>query len=204
MSRNWVSQIGNLYFSLVLKPNKPIALASQISFIAAVAVGLAVEKFALSAKEKLSHKWPNDILFDGKKLAGILLESDEPQKMDGFVVLGIGININSHPTETSYPACNLAGQKIVIEDKINLLKEFLDNFASLYQKWLDFGFAPIRNLWLQKAFNLNKEISVNLPDKSLKGIFRDLDKEGNLVLEIDGKTILISSGEINFQQSEQR
>jgi BirA family biotin operon repressor/biotin-[acetyl-CoA-carboxylase] ligase len=190
MGRNWVSPSGNLYFSLVLKPKKSLEISSQLSFVAAVCLGLVLAELSNDAK-RINYKWPNDILIDDKKVAGILLESDA-----GFVILGIGVNIKSHPQNTNYPACNLEDQGFAIDDKINLLKKFLDNFSNLYQKWQDFGFTPIRNLWLNQAYNLNKEINVNLPNKSLRGVFKNLDEQGNLVLETDKKIQLITSGEV--------
>lgn len=190
MGRNWVSPIGNLYFSLVLKPNKSIAVNSQLSFLASIAMGLAIAGFSKNNQE-INYKWPNDILLSSKKVAGILLESDAD-----FLVLGIGVNIKSNPKQTTYPACNLDEQGFRPVDKINLLEKFLDNFSDLYQKWLGFGFMPIRNLWLEKAFNLNQEITVNLPSQSLRGIFKNLDEQGNLILEVSGKTQLIASGEV--------
>jgi len=190
MGRSWASPVGNLYFSLLLKPQKSIDISSQISFVAAVAMGLAIAEFAQNTAQ-INYKWPNDILIAGKKIAGILLQSDE-----GFVVLGVGVNINSHPKNTSYPATNLQNEGFVMKNKEDLLNKFLDNFADLYQKWQDFGFEPIRNLWLKQAFNLNKEITANLANESLKGVFKDLDKNGNLILEYQKQTKIISSAEI--------
>ncbi|MES2677764.1 MAG: biotin--[acetyl-CoA-carboxylase] ligase [Pseudomonadota bacterium] len=190
MDRNWVSPLGNLYFSLVLKTQKSATEISELSFLTAVALGLALDEFSEDNK-KINYKWPNDILVDDKKVAGILLEKDAD-----FVILGVGVNINSHPKNTNYPACNLEEQGFKVDDKIDLLKKFLDRFINLHQKWLDFGFTPIRNLWLEKAFNLNQEIAVNLPNQSLRGIFRNLDEKGNLVLEVNNQIRLIASGEV--------
>ena len=155
MGRNWVSPIGNLYFSLVLTPSKLSSEVSELSFLTAVAIGLTLFEFLCD-----------------------------------------GVNINSHPENTNYPACILNEPGFQIVDKIDLLKKFLDNFSILYQKWLDFGFVPIRNLWLEKAFNLNQEIAVNLPNQSLRGIFKNLDEKGNLVLEVNNQIQLIASGEV--------
>jgi BirA family biotin operon repressor/biotin-[acetyl-CoA-carboxylase] ligase len=199
MGRVWDSKVGNLYFSLVLKPQTSIAKSSQISFIAAVAMGLAIAEFSKIQSEKISHKWPNDILISGKKVAGILLESDfEPSnKSDvNFVILGIGVNVKTSPEDTIYPTTNLLSEKFNIENNQILLEKFLDNFSVIYQKWQDYGFLPIQNLWLSKAHNLGGEITVNLPEKSLKGIFKDLDKDGNLILESNGNNQIISSAEI--------
>jgi BirA family biotin operon repressor/biotin-[acetyl-CoA-carboxylase] ligase len=176
--------MGNLYFSLILKTPKNIDF-SNLSFLVAVALGEA-----LNLKE-INYKWPNDILLSGKKIAGILLEKD-----GDFIVVGVGVNLISNPDKTNYPAGNLKDLGINLE-KINLLKSFLDQFKNLQQEWHDFGFLPIRNLWLEKAFHIGKEINVNLPDNSLKGIFKNLDKDGNLVLTVNNEEILISSGEIS-------
>lgn len=191
MGRNWVSPMGNLYFSLVLKSPKTIAQNGEISFIASVAVKDSLREFDVSGSSEIKLKWPNDILLNGKKVSGILLESDGE-----FIVVGVGININSNPDNTSYPATNLENEGFARIDKMELLNKFLNHFENLYQEWLSFGFLPIRNLWIKDAFNLNKQINVNLPNQSLTGIFKDLDKNGNLVLNADGQEILISSGEI--------
>lgn len=192
MGRSWTSPPGNLYFSLVLKSQKSIAEISQISFLSAVSMGLAISEFDQKKTDeaKINYKWPNDILIDGKKVAGILLEKDSD-----FVVVGIGVNINSHPQNISYPACNLENRGFLVNQE-NLLKKFLDNFSDLYQKWQNFGFTPIRNLWLARAYNLGKEININLPEKSLLGVFKDLDKNGNLIISSANTEIIISSAEI--------
>jgi BirA family biotin operon repressor/biotin-[acetyl-CoA-carboxylase] ligase len=183
LGRNWVSPKGNLYFSLILKAHKNLE-NSNLSFVAASALGEALNL------ENVNYKWPNDILLSEQKIAGILLEKD-----GDFIVLGIGVNLISNPDQTNYPASNLKDSGIVLE-KIDLLKNFLDKFVILQQKWLDFGFLPIRNLWLAKAFNLEKEINVNLPNQSLKGVFKDLDQNGNLILNVNNQNLSIASGEI--------
>lgn len=183
IGRNWVSPKGNLYFSVILKlPN--LENSAQLSFVAACALGEALNR------QEINYKWPNDLLFNGKKIAGILLEKDAD-----FVVIGIGVNLVSHPENTNYPATNLKECGLDF-DAVKLLKDFLDQLAILKQKWQDFGFKPIRNLWIEKAFNLGKEIKVSSLAKSPTGIFVNLDDDGNLILQANGEEILISSGEI--------
>ena len=196
--RTWESFNGNLYFSILLKPNNQnLDLVSTLSFVSAVAIGLSIEELKTKSTPKISYKWPNDILINNNKTAGILLESDINQNQLNFVIIGIGVNIIGNPINTTYPATNLKQEGFLEISPENLLKKFLDNFSDLYEKWINFGFKPIRNLWLENAFNLNKEIAVNLANKKIKGLFKDLDGNGNLVLEIENKeTIIISSGEI--------
>jgi len=196
--RVWESFDGNLYFSILLKPhNKNLDLVSTLSFVSAVAMGLSLDNFKAKSTTRISYKWPNDILINGCKTSGILLESDINQNQINFVVIGIGVNIAASPDSTNYPATNLKQEGFLEISPENLLKKFLDNFSDLYDKWLNFGFKPIRNLWLENAFNLNEEVSVNLANKKIKGLFKDLDVNGNLVLELENKEVLIiSSGEI--------
>lgn len=196
-SRVWQSPAGNLYFSILLKPNKNISELSLLSFIAVVAMGQAISN--LNKENLIQYKWPNDILVNGKKTCGILLESDVEFGKVNFVVVGIGVNINSNPDNTLYPATNLWSEKINIDPE-NLLKDFLDQFSKLYEEWLIYGFTPIRNLWLKNAFNLGKIIRLNLADKKLSGLFRNFDENGNLVIELSNQEIVvISSGEIWHQ-----
>ena len=194
--RKWQSYPDNLYFSLLLKPNKDIAFSSLLSFVGVAAMGLAIEEL-VEKPATINYKWPNDILINGKKIAGLLLESDYSQNKTNFVIIGIGVNITASPDDTPYPASNLKNE---LECDINpkvLLKTFLNKFSDLYKNWLDFGFKATRNLWLTKAFNLNKEIIVNLSNEQIKGKFKDLDDNGNLVLELENNKIrLISSGEV--------
>lgn len=196
--RVWESFNGNLYFSILLKPtNKNLNLISTLSFVSTVAMGLSINNLQAKSTIKISYKWPNDILINDQKTAGILLESDINQNQINFVVIGIGVNIVGNPHNTNYPATNLKDAGFLEISPEDLLKKFLDNFSDLYEKWLHFGFKPSRNLWLENAFNLNKEIFVNLFDKKIKGLFKDLDENGNLVLELENKEIIIiSSGEI--------
>ena len=196
--RVWESGEGNLYFSLFLKPqNKSAAEIANLSFVSAAAMQAAIGEFSPQKNLKILGKWPNDILINDRKTAGILLESDAHQNQINFVVIGIGVNLIDHPDNTIFPATSLSNEgfgTILPED---LLSKFLEKFENLYKNWQDFGFKPIRNLWLQNAYNLNKEISVNLANQKVQGIFKDLDESGNLVLEMhNGEIKMISSGEI--------
>ncbi len=187
LDRFWASPKGNLYFSLVLQPQ---GLVAEISFVAIVALRQAIATYsrggpmcspATTQDLKIENKWPNDLLINEKKVAGILLESKFNKKNCEFVILGIGVNINSNPDNTIFPAANLKDFDIEIQPEI-LLKIFLDQFEILYQNWLSFKFAGIRAAWLEGAYKLGEKISVKLGDEVIEGIFQDLDRDGALVL----------------------
>lgn len=190
--RKWSSPNGNLYFSIVLQPQTNIKNIPQISFIAIVALQIAISKIVQNC---VQAKWPNDLLIDEKKVAGILLESKFTQKECDFVILGIGLNINSHPQNTIFPADNLQDYGVNISPK-NALEKFLDEFENLYLNWKNFGFSSIRNLWLKNAYKLGKETSIKLDDKIITGTLETLDEEGNLILKHNSESLKINAADI--------
>ena len=199
LNRNWESPIGNLYFSLTLQPKIAIEKTSQISFVAVCALQIAVEKIFQQQNivVKIQNKWPNDLLIDQKKVAGILLESKISNKICDFVILGIGVNINSNPTQTLFPSTNI--KKFFCEISASkMLEFFLEEFEDLYENWLNFGFKNIRNLWHKNAYNLNSQIRINLGNSYAEGIFQEIDEEGNLVIKNhNNETKKISFGDVS-------
>lgn len=188
--REWISPIGNLYMSLLLRPGCPPGEAGQISFVAAVALSAAMDEIVTKGHSK-TLKWPNDILIDGKKVSGILIEKEG----DAYV-LGMGVNILAPPE-------GAIGLKEVAGDNRIAIHPFrdraLEKFGRYYGKWKKSGFPAIRREWLEQAHGLNKPIAVNFGDKKTEGIFRDLNDEGFLLLEQEGgKTVAINSGEVYF------
>lgn len=138
----------------------------------------------------LQHKWPNDVLIDGKKISGILLEK---KSNSNWLIIGIGINVNHAPLPGTTCISNYGGSV----SNIDLLKKLIINFNKLRKQWLFDGFHAIREMWLKKAFKMNEQISVKLVDKLYEGIFADIDKSGKLVLQQkDGSLIYFDAGEL--------
>lgn len=196
-NRIWSSPKGNLYFSLILKPNLPAVKIPLLSFVAILALRNAVEKFFSDKKlpAKIQNKWPNDLLIDKKKCAGLLLESKFNGNDVDFVILGIGLNLVSNPDNVIFPATNLKDFGIEILPR-TALENFLDEFEKIYQNFLDYGFVGTRKSWLHNAFRLREKITVRSDEKEISGNFEDLDEEGNLLLNYDGKIIKISAGDV--------
>ena len=198
--RAWLGQSGNLYFSLVLRPERPLSEAAQLGFIAALALNEAIGSVAPPMIE-VEFKWPNDVLLNGRKGAGILLEAraGEGGLLD-WLVLGIGVNVAGHPEDADFPATSLryegAGAEVT---PVALLESFTRHFMAWTQRWLDDGFAPVRQSWLRHARGLGEDIRVNLPHETLAGTFRDLDETGALILGLpDGTTRTIAAGDVHF------
>ena len=198
--RDWASPPGNLYMTLILRPEGPPVRAAQLSFLAALAVGDAVGSVAPPMIE-VRYKWPNDVLFNERKGAGILLESRtaDSERLD-WLLLGIGVNVVSHPEQARVPATNLRFEGMPAGvTAVDLLESFSRYFMRWVDQWLAEGFAPIRQAWLRHAKGLGETIEVRLPRETLSGRFQDLDGSGALLLELpEGTTRKITAGDVYF------
>jgi BirA family biotin operon repressor/biotin-[acetyl-CoA-carboxylase] ligase len=198
--RPWASPPGNLYLSLVLRPECSAAEAAQLGFVAALGLGGGVGSVVPPLIE-VRYKWPNDVLFNGRKGAGILLESRmAPTGGLDWLVLGLGVNVTSFPEDAAFPATSLRFEGAPPEvDAVSLLEAFARHLLAWINRWLEDGFAPIRAAWLQHAHGLGEAIEVRLSNEILNGRFRDLDETGALLLELaDGRTRPIAAGDVHF------
>ena len=184
--RSWISPRGNLHLSLLLRPECPAAAASQLGQVAAVAAGDALEAL-LPPATSILLKWPNDILVDGKKAGGILVETSaaRAERVD-WLVLGLGINVEHAPVGTEFPATSLyAASREPIQVEV-VLAGFCSAFDRWAARWAEEGFGPVRRAWLDRAWRLGERIQVRIDAAPIEGIFRDLDRDGALLLELPG------------------
>lgn len=186
--RRWVSPRGNLYSSTIVRPACSAARAAELGFVAALAVADLV-----ATGRSLRLKWPNDVLVDEGKVAGILPESSVRQ--DGLVdhvVLGIGVNVGFAPMlpEMRYPGATLGGS---VEAALEGLTAALARWLG---EWREAGFEVIRARWLEKAGPLGADIDVKLGEELVSGRFAGLDGTGALLLETSAGPRKITSGEL--------
>jgi BirA family transcriptional regulator, biotin operon repressor / biotin---[acetyl-CoA-carboxylase] ligase len=194
--RAWASPPGNLYASLILRPRCPVDQAAQLGFIAALAIGDTLGSIC-GRLEGLSYKWPNDVLLRGRKIAGILLESElGAGAAPEFVVVGVGINLVSSPRDTAFPATSIAEEDLGIVSPGAALESFARHFQAWAEHWRKEGFGPIRAAWRSHAAALGEPIRVHLEPTTLHGRFLDIDQHGALLLESAGEIRHISAGEI--------
>jgi len=194
--RPWISPPGNLYLSLLLRPERSPATAAQLGFAAALAIGEAVLPL-LPPTVPLAYKWPNDVLVGGRKVSGILLESQAAGegRLD-WLVVGIGVNLVSFPEGTEYPATSLAAagaDRVPVE---TALEAVAGRFHHWYQCWREQGFAPLRAAWLGRARGLGEGIRVRLPGEETSGRFVGLDGDGALLLEQGAHRRRIAAGDV--------
>lgn len=191
----WVSPLGNLYMSFILRPMCAPDLAGQIAFVIGLALSAAMEPYTAGHKKTL--KWPNDVLIDGQKCAGILLESSlSAAGLVETLIVGMGVNIHAAPPE------RIGLQQVAGDHRLAVHRfrdEVLAQVGEYYEGWKTAGFDPVRRDWLKQAHGLNHKISARLPDRTEKGIFRDVGADGALIMETaPGKEIAIRAGDVYF------
>ncbi|MEM7302477.1 MAG: biotin--[acetyl-CoA-carboxylase] ligase [Pseudomonadota bacterium] len=195
---HWVSETGNLYASVLLIDRIWKQRVTTLPFVAALAAHDAIGRAAEVGHPDLSIKWPNDILWQRRKLAGILLERTPFGDQQAAIVVGFGINCTHSPSGTPYPTTSIRemGRDVSADDLLpHLAKAFAETLAVWEQPN---GFEVVRSDWLNRASGLGEKISVRLPAETLTGIFHTIDSEGQLQLFMDNKTRSISAGEVFF------
>jgi BirA family transcriptional regulator, biotin operon repressor / biotin---[acetyl-CoA-carboxylase] ligase len=186
--RRWASPVGNLYSSTIVRPDCPAMRAAELGFVAALAVAEMVP-----VGRDLRVKWPNDVLVDGGKVAGILPESSIGQ--DGkaeYVVMGIGVNVSFAPQlpEMRYPGATLGG---TVE---GALEKLAAGLALWMARWRAEGFDAIRAAWLAKAGPVGLEVDVKLGEELVRGRFAGIDASGALLLDTPSGPRKIVAGEL--------
>lgn len=187
--RDWASPAGNLYASTLVRLHGGEPPAPTLALVAAVALVEAVDAFGVRA----TIKWPNDLLVEGAKLSGILLE-----RVDDAVVIGLGVNLAHHPEAIDRPATSIAAVTGAAPDPDTFLVALAESFARWLYRWRAEGLAPVRARWLERAHPIGTALAARLPDgSSLDGLFDGLDAGGALRLRLaDGATHAIHAADI--------
>lgn len=195
--RDWTSPRGNLYASLLLTDPGPAAKLAQLSFVFALALRDAVLAITQTGPTPpdVTLKWPNDLMVKGRKCAGVLLEGGSHAGRH-YLVLGMGVNIVSHPEGTNHPATDLTEAGLPAE-RDALFGALSSGVVHRLAQWnRGDGFTDIREAWLGCAFNMGRELTVNLPNERFTAKAVSLDRDGALVVIRDGAEQIISSGEV--------
>ena len=188
--RTWISPPGNLYASTLVRLQSADPPAPSLALVAAVALHETVSAYAPEAR--LMLKWPNDLLSDGAKLAGILLERERDA-----VVVGIGLNLAHHPAAGDRPATSLAALGAASPDAQEVLTDLADCFKRWLQRWRSEGLGVIRARWLERAHPIGAALSVRSGETMVEGLFDGLDEMGALCLRhADGAVEVIPAGDV--------
>jgi len=209
--RKWESAYGNLAASLLLRPNVDPTVAATLGFVAGVALCRALREImpetingggdigAGSGAERCVLKWPNDVLADGAKLAGILLEAQTGSSGALEITIGIGVNVVSAPQGLPYPTIctNELGASADAQKIFELLAE---HWVDVYAMWDNgAGISRVLNIWRQYAAGVGNQVIVNVDDEIIQGIFEAIDDTGRLIVKTnDGQTKAIAAGDVHF------
>jgi BirA family biotin operon repressor/biotin-[acetyl-CoA-carboxylase] ligase len=195
--RAWVSEPGNLYASLLMTDPAPAARVAELSFVAALAVRDAIAEAVPALAPRLAFKWPNDVLLAGEKVAGILIEGEVTRGEPATVVIGIGVNCVSHPSEAAFPATDLRARGAGISPQELLANLSVALFNRLAQWDRGNGFAGIRAEWLASAHAVGATVRVSDGSGEQTGRFAGLDDTGRLLLDLaDGTRREIAAGDV--------
>lgn len=187
LGRTWVSRPGlNLYLSVLLRPEIPPAKAPQLALVAGLAVAEAFEREGLGA----SIKWPNDVLLAGRKACGVLTELEAEADRTRFVVVGIGVNLNS--TRDDFPpelrdtatSAKLAGGRDV--HRARFAATLLQRLEECYARFLAVGFGGLVRDWDKRSALVGRDLTVDGPDGRVTGRYAGVDADGALLLDEPG------------------
>jgi BirA family biotin operon repressor/biotin-[acetyl-CoA-carboxylase] ligase len=201
--RAWVAPRGNLAASLLEAVDAAPAVAATLGFVAGLAVHAALRGVCTLAPEvpppDFALKWPNDVLANGAKLVGILLEAEALADARLAVVVGIGVNIVAAPSDTPYPATALAplGMAASAEAVFAVLSDAWAEYHGIWDNGR--GFAAIRSLWLARAAGVGQAVSVQGGRAGVDGVFETIDNSGCMIVATpDGRRVPIAAGDVFF------
>jgi len=196
--RTWHSPPGNLYASLLLVADYPADKTALLGFVAGVAMAETLTGL-VGNMAKIQLKWPNDVLLNGAKLTGILVERHPLLKEKAAIIIGIGINVAHAPSQANYAVTSLASSGFYIKAAplFNRLAHFWERAFILWDEGQ--GFEKIRQKWLGFAAGLGHQIHILKQGEIISGIFKTIDVTGQLVIEKDeGEQVIVSAGDVYF------
>jgi BirA family biotin operon repressor/biotin-[acetyl-CoA-carboxylase] ligase len=204
LGRQWISPPGNLHASFILREFGEAAVAPQLGFVAGVAAMRAL-RAATGEAGRFALKWPNDLLLDGAKLGGILLENVSAPTGDARVpnaavaIIGIGVNCAEAPRGLPFEACALTSIGPNAADAATLFAHLSDALVETLDLWRGGeGFPQVREAWLTDAAYLGAHIRVELPRETVEGRFETIDATGRLVLATRNGERAIEAGDVSL------
>lgn len=199
--RRWESEAGNLASTLLVVTDKAPAEAAQVTFVAALAVADLLDAFV--SPTLVTIKWPNDVMLDGVKASGVLVESGPHPNGGRWLAVGIGVNLAHAPEGTERPATAMASRlrpDIAYAPPVEAAAEVLAETFSVWQdRWDRLGFQPVLDAWTARIRGLDGPCTARLGHETLTGVAEGVEADGALRLRLsDGSLRLISAGDVFF------
>ena len=202
--RKWESESGNLASTLLLLTPKSPAEAAQLTFAASLAVADLLDRYVPPAL--VTIKWPNDVLLDGRKTSGILIESGPAPSGGLWLAVGIGVNLTQTPGETERPATCIAehlNHGVASAPSVDeAAKALAETFGVWLDRWTTLGFQPILDAWAARTPGLHGPCTARLTNETLSGMADGVEADGSLRLKLpDGSLRVISAGDVFFGEA---
>lgn len=199
----WDSPPGGLWFTLILNPQLPLQQTALLSLACAVGVCRALPDFLDGGKAEI--KWPNDIMVNGHKMAGILLETAGEVDAAEYVIAGIGVNTNiareQLTTDVQDKATSLLMQNGHPVDNARLLSAILAALEDVYDCFLKEGFETLRQQFKSCCCHLGQIVRVDTGMRVIEGINSDIDDYGSLVVDLGTSQVKVTTGEVCLVKS---
>ena len=195
--REWYSPKGGIYVSFILKPNVSPEKASQLTLVSSLALVETLNAIDNNLDAKI--KWPNDVLISGKKISGILTELSADMENINYIVVGVGINLN---TEKEILPVNGTSLKIETREEVSIklfLKSFLEYYDLIYEEYLNGGIDQIIERWKNNSDTLGKKVKIIGINETYDGLAKDIDENGALILQTKEKEIKVYSGDVSLR-----
>lgn len=213
--RAWQSPRGNLAASLLIVPDADPAVTATLGFVAGVALQRALgavlpaglvrlgidgaDGYSDGRRARVALKWPNDVLADGAKLAGILLEAQKRPDGRNAIVVGFGVNVVAAPAGLPYPAVSLADLGVA-QGAEAVFEALSDSWVESFSLWRDGrGVAAVLDRWRRAAAGIGAPVAVSRREGVVRGIFETVDESGRLIVLTDDRTrVAITAGDVHF------
>jgi BirA family biotin operon repressor/biotin-[acetyl-CoA-carboxylase] ligase len=203
--RAWDTSRGNLAATLLVVTDRSPAEAAQLSFVSAFAIRALAERYVPASLVRL--KWPNDVLVDGRKLSGILIESGRGASGLLWLAIGMGVNLAHAPTDVERPATALAAHLRSDVASAPTPREALGVLSAAFVRsaaaWTRSGFEPFREEWLKGAAGIGQACVARLGHETIEGVAEGLDEDGSLLLRLPNRSLRrIAAGDVFFPQDD--
>lgn len=210
--RQWINPHGNLAATLLIVPEADPTSAATLGFVAGVSLNRALSailpggmvKIGIDGADavgggRIALKWPNDVLADGAKLAGILLEANKLPDGRQAIAIGIGVNVIAAPEGLPYPATSLSGLG-VSRSAAEVFEALSDAWVETFGLWNDGrGIGDVLKHWRASAAGIGAPVAVNQNGEVLRGVFETIDDDGRLIVRAeDNRRIAITAGDVHF------
>ena len=177
----WISGYQNLHCAMILRPEHPYAEYCQLSLLATICAALAISRQA-QPMEALHFRWPNDVLLNGGKVAGICLSGKRLGDGVGWLVLALNVNVYDHPDSQGFTGASMRGEGFNSFDRVQVLEAYTREFLSGINRWAETGFGSLRSQWMMRSLDSSAPICLRWSEGEMAGVAKDLLEDGSLIL----------------------